>query len=194
MDKDVTKTTDGQDVVKDGQSTAQPVAQPAAQPAADPAASPATDPPAAEAGKMYTDAQLAELKASWQQEYEQAQSAEKDFAKMTPEQKAQKLLDDAKAESTRLLAELADRDLADYARGKLSEVELPAAALSFIKGKDQADTDARIKAFGELLAAGVQAGVEKRFKDNGYTPRSSAAGNPKDGKTKKARGVAINEK
>lgn len=149
---------------------------------------------AATSGKTYTDEQLADLKAQWQRDYEQTQSQAKDFEKMTPEQQAQKRLDNEKAETARLKAELADRDLTDYARGKIVEAELPADALAFVKGKDTADTDARIKTFSAMLAAGVQAGVEKRFKGNGYTPRRSAAGKTEEASKKRARGVTYNDK
>lgn len=184
-----TKTTEMENQTQEQQATASGAGDPnAAPPAADGAAA---DQQAA-AGKNYTDEQLAELKVQWQQEYEQSKAAEKDFKNLTPEQQAQKRLDDQKAETARLQAELADRDLTDYARGKISEAKLPADALTFIKGKDQADTDAKIKAFSALLASGVQAGVEERFKTNGYTPRSSAAGASDASGSKKTRGVAIN--
>jgi hypothetical protein len=184
MGEEETKTnTTGQETEK----------QPAAPPATPPATEPAAGKPGAE-GKIYTEAQLAELQAKWEEEYKANQAAEKDFAKMTPAQKAQKLLDDQKAETAKLQAQLTDRDLTDYARGELAKAELPAGALAFVKGKDTTDTDARIKEFTALLAAGVQSGVEKRFKNAGYTPRGTSAGSTDDGKAQKPRGVTINEK
>lgn len=142
-------------------------------------------------GKTYTEEQLAELKSTWQHEYEQSKEAEKDFKTLTPEQQSQKQLDDQKAETARLQAELADRDLADYARSKISEANLPTDAIVFVKGKDQADTDAKIKSFSGLLASGVQAGIEERFKTNGYTPRNSAAGSDGKDNAKAQRGVSV---
>lgn len=190
MDENTKTTEQEQETTETGQQTAQPGADPASTKPA--AADPAADPAKAAAGKTYTDAELEALKTTWQQEYEQTQAAEKDFAKMTPAQQAQKLLEDEKSETARLKAELVDRDLTDYARGKIADTGLPTDALSFVKGKDQADTDARIKAFSAMLAAGVQAGVEARFKSNGYTPRGTAATNTGESGEKKQRGVTIN--
>lgn len=141
---------------------------------------------------LYTAAQLEAFKAQWQQAYEQSKAEEQDFAKMTPVQQAKQLLEEQKAETARLQAALADRDLTDYARDQLQTAEMSVEALAFIKGKDRADTDAKLKAFGALLATGVQAGVEKRFQGNGYTPRGSAAGKAADAGKMRARGVVYN--
>ncbi len=187
MENDVTKTTatEGEELENGqlvGQTDTNPAASNAGAGTAD-GGSTAADQQAAATGKTYTDEQLADLKAQWQQEYEQSQAQAKDFAKLTPAQQIQKLQ-----------ADLADRDLTDYARSKMEEAKLPSDALTFIKGKDQADTDAKIKAFSALLAAGVQSGVEGRFQQNGYTPRGSAAGKTEEGSKKRTRGVTYNEK
>lgn len=194
MENEATKTTDPEQQTQQAAAPADPPAKAPETPPATGAATKDAETTPSATEKTYTAADLESLKAQWQEEYEQGKAAEKDFAKMTPEQQAQKLLDDQKAETARLQAELADRDLADYTRGKLAEAQLPAEALAFVKGKDQADTDTRIKDFGKLLADGIQAGVDKRFKNNGYTPRGSAAGNTGDGQGKKHRGVSIVEK
>lgn len=154
----------------------------------------ATTPPPVPEGTLYTDAQLQALKATWLTEQQAAQSAEQDFEKMTPEQQAQKQLEDQKTETARLQAELKARDLADYARCEISKAQLPPEALAFVTGSDNAEIDTKIKVFAALLATGVQAGVNQRFQQNGYTPRGSAVSDTGADCKKRSRGVTFNEK
>lgn len=151
----------------------------------------APEAPAEPEGTRYTAKQLEELKKTWETEYKQQQSVQKAFEEMTPEEQAQKLLADQQAENERLQAQIADRDLTDYARGLIAKEELPADSLDFIKGKDEQDTDKRATTFKAMLANGIQEGVEKRFKGNGYTPRGSSSGLDEGSSKRTHRGVSI---
>lgn len=49
-----------------------------------------------------------------------------------------------------------------------------------MKGKDLEETRERLQAFQDLVGRAVQAGVEARFRETGYTPRTggSSPGSP----------------
>jgi len=81
---------------------------------------------------------------------------------MTPEQKV-----------AFLEAERADAKLLDFARGEITKAGLPVESLSFLKGKDEAETTSRITAFKTMYDTAVQAAVEARFKSAGYDPATS---------------------
>ena len=99
--------------------------------------------------------------------FKQEQENSKDYDKMTPEQKV-----------AHLEAQMADKTLSELAVKKLGEAGLSAECLPFIKGKDEADTTGKITAFKTMYDAAVQAGIEKRFKDNGYNPNVGSTKQP----------------
>lgn len=140
-------------------------AEPAA-PATVPAPTQA-DPPAEPTAKTYTEAELEDAKQKALDAFKAQQEASKDYDKMTPEQKVAYLEAQAK-----------DKELSDKALQKLNEKGIDASVLPFIKGKDEADTEARINSFKTLLDAQVQAGVEARFKAAGTNPPAADGGNP----------------
>lgn len=93
------------------------------------------------------------------EKYIKEQANAKDYDKMTPEQKVAYLETQEK-----------DRKLSDFARDEISKAKLPNESLAFLKGSDEADTTAKVQAFKTMYEAAVQAGVDERFKSNGYNP------------------------
>lgn len=147
-----------------------PVTLPAAEPPvpanpADPAvpADPATEAKPAEAAKSFTQQDMDTAVQTALTKFKQEQENAKDFDKMTPEQKV-----------TYLQAQMADKALSESAVKKLGEAGLPTDFVALVKGKDEADTEARIQTLKNQYDSAVQAGVEKRFKDNGYTPPANS--------------------
>ncbi|MEA4825789.1 MAG: DUF4355 domain-containing protein, partial [Clostridium sp.] len=63
------------------------------------------------------------------------------------------------------------QELASFTRTKLAELEVPEGASKFITGEDEETITKNAKEFKDLLSKLVQEGVDKRFKDNGYTPQ-----------------------
>jgi hypothetical protein len=104
----------------------------------------------------------------------------KDFEKMTAEEKV-----------VYLQKQMADEKLVGYTTQKLSAAGLPVEFSSFVKGTDEKDTDERIKTLKAAYDKGVQAGVDQRFKANGYVPKGTAAGQPGDEAKKRPRGVSV---
>lgn len=162
-------------------------AQPAAgagtgTPAAAPAKPANTEPakPQEPPAKAYTEAELQAATAQALAEYKRHLEDAKDYEKMTAEEKV------AFLEQQRV-----NDKLAQYTTAKLAAQELPLDLLPFVQGKDEADTDGRLKAFRAAYDKGVQAGVEKRFKANGYLPRGTAAGEPGKETAKRSRGVSV---
>lgn len=152
-----------------------PASVPPAAPTA-PAAPPAADPPA----KTYTDADLAAAKAEALAEYQKHLEEAKDYDKMTPEEKVIYL--EAQRETDKLT---------QMATAKLAAQELPVELLEFVRGKDEADTDAKLKIVKAIIDKATQVGVDKRFKDNGYLPKGSAVTTSPDGGQKRERGVKV---
>ncbi len=158
-----------------------PAAPPAAPPApAAPAATPAPAAPTAPV-KTYTEADVTAAKEAAIAEYKKHLEDAKDYEKMTPEEKV-----------AYLEAQRADDKLSAYTTQKLSGAGVPAELLQFAKGKDEADTDARIKELKAVIDKGVQAGVDARFKNNSYVPRGSATAEGAAADTKpRPRGVTV---
>ena len=75
---------------------------------------------------------------------------------------------------TKLYDERADAKLLDFARGEITKAGLPVESLSFLKGKDEAETASRVTAFKTMYDTAVQAAVEARFKSAGYDPAKSS--------------------
>lgn len=136
-------------------------------------------------GKVYTEEDLSALREKWLKEDSEAKQKEEELKKLSPEQQAI-----ARAEA--LEKEVADMKLTNYARTQMIAADIPENAISLVKGKDEADTDARIKAFGEILTAGIQMGVEKRFQEHGHTPKGNSAGKSEGNeKSRRSSGVQI---
>lgn len=158
-------------------TTMDPTTTPAPTTVTPPAADPATTLPATEQETTYSAADVEALKKQWAQDTEkaaqEAAARAEELAKLGEAEREKKLREESEAELSRLKAQIADKELTEYTRTKVDGAALPASAVDFIKGKDEADTDQRIKAFGEMFTAAVQEGVEARFKENGYTPRRS---------------------
>lgn len=151
---------------------ATPPADPPADPKpADPApadpkpADPPADPNPADPAKTFTqkeyDDAVTSAATAAVEKYMKEQANAKDYDKMTPEQKVAYLESQAK-----------DRKLSDFARDEISKAGLPADALAFLKGSDEADTTTKVQAFKTMYEAAVQIGVDARFKSAGYDPVS----------------------
>lgn len=152
-----------------------------AEPATTAPAAPLTSPPAADPpAKTYTDAELAAARAEAVTEYQKHLEEAKDYDKMTPEEKV-----------TYLEAQRETDKLTQMATAKLAAQELPVELLEFVRGKDEADIDTKIKAVKTIIDKTAQTGVEKRFKDNGYLPKGSAVTANPDGSQKRERGVKV---
>lgn len=104
----------------------------------------------------------------------------KDFEKMTADEKV-----------VYLQKQMADEKLSGYTTQKLSTAGLPVEFAAFVKGTDEKDTDERIKTLKAAYDKGVQAGVDQRFKANGYVPKGTAAGQPGEEEKKRPRGVSV---
>lgn len=170
-------------------------ADPAADPApADPAPKPAdpapkpSDPALKEPAKGAENAYTAEqLEAEKQkaadvavEAYKKHLEEAKDFEKMTAEEKV-----------VYLQNQMADEKLTGYTTQKLSDAGLPVELAAFVKGSDEKGTDERIKTLKAAYDKGVQAGVEQRFKANGYVPRGTAATQLDNESKKRTRGVSV---
>lgn len=131
-----------------------------------------TPPPAEEKKpETYTPEQVEAMKKQWQEdarkEVEAAAKKEAELAKLSEVEKEKKLREETEARFAELQAKVADNELTEYARKQLSDAKLPAEALPFVKGADEKATAERVKAFGTMYAAAVQAGVDERFKAAG---------------------------
>jgi hypothetical protein len=163
---------------------ATPPADPATPPETPPVTPPPETPPTTPPAATVTAEQLATAKkqaaddavAAYKQHLEEA----KDFEKMTADEKV-----------VYLQQQMADEKLTGYTTQQLSASGLPAELASFVKGTDEKDTDERIKTLKAAYDKGVQAGVEQRFKANGYIPKGTAAGQPGDEGKKRPRGVSV---
>lgn len=167
----------------DGGGAATPPAEPApADPApkpVDPATPPETSPDATVTAEQLETAKKQaadDAVAAYKQHLEEA----KDFEKMTADEKV-----------VYLQKQMADEKLTGYTTQQLSASGLPAELASFVKGTDEKDTDERIKTLKVAYDKGVQAGVEQRFKGNGFVPKSTAAGQAGDEAKKRPRGVSV---
>lgn len=178
-----------------GGAAAQPAdptpADPAPQPA-DPALNPADPAPkepakpepakgtesAITAEQLETEKQQAAAAAvdSYKKHLEEA----KDFEKMTDAEKV-----------VYLQNQMTNEKLSGYTTKQLSAAGLPVELASFVKGSDEKDTDERVKTLKAAYDKGVQAGVEQRFKANGYVPKGTAAGQPGDETKKRPHGVSV---
>lgn len=164
-----------------GGGAADPSVDPPATPASmAPAAPLAAPPPADPPAKTYTDTELATARAEAVVEYQKHLEEAKDYDKMTPEEKV-----------TYLEAQRETDKLTQLTTAKLAAQELPVELLEFVRGMDEADTDARIKEIKGIIDKAAQVGVDKRFKDNGYLPKGSAVTASPDGSQKRERGVKI---
>lgn len=181
-----------------GGAAAQPAdpapADPAAQPAdpaakpADPAAKPTdpaakpTDPAAkpADPTPALTTEQLEAAKQQAVDEYKKHLEEAKDFEKMTADEKV-----------VYLQKQMADEKLTGYTTNQLSVAGLPVELAAFAKGTDEKDTNERLKTLKAAYDKGVQAGVEKRFKANGYVPKETAADSSAAEKKARPRGVSV---
>lgn len=127
-----------------------------------------TDPkPADPPAKTYTEAEVEAARTEAVAAYKAHLEEAKDYDKMTAEEKV-----------AYLEARAADDKLTAYAAQKLSAEKLPAELSAFAKGKNEADTDERVKSLKAVIAKAVQDGVDARFKGNHFVPRSSASGSP----------------
>ncbi len=138
-----------------------------------------TDPEA----KTYTEAELEAARQQAVEAYKQHLEEAKDYEKMTPEEKVAYL--EKQREEDRI---------ARYATEKLSAQNLPVELLPFVQGPDEAGTDERLKTFKAAYDKAVQAGVEARFKLNGYIPRGSAASASERSEQKQARPRGVSMK
>lgn len=178
-----------------GCAAAQPADPALAEPApvpADPAPKPA-DPtpkepekkePVKEAENAYTAEQLETEKQKAAdaavEAYKKHLDEAKDFEKMTDAEKV-----------TYLQKQMADEKLTGYTTQKLINSGLPVEMAAFVKGSDEKETDERIKTLKAAYDKGVQAGVEQRFKANGYVPKGTAAGRTGEEAEKRPRGVSV---
>ncbi|MEG1084601.1 MAG: DUF4355 domain-containing protein [Hydrogenoanaerobacterium sp.] len=135
-----------------------------------------TAPPA----KTYSEDEVQAVTQKALDEYKQHLAEAKDYEKMTAEEKVEYL--EKQRESDKL---------AQYTTAQLVAQELPPELLQFVQGSTEADTNERIKTFKAAYDKGVQAGVEKRFKANGYLPRGTAAGETNEETSKRPRGVTV---
>lgn len=126
--------------------------------------------------KTFTQADIETMKKEWAKEAKkQADEAAKkaeELAKLSEEEKKQKLLEEANAKAAELEKKIKEQELTNFTRSKLTELEVPESAFKFITGDDEETITENAKEFKELLSKLVQEGVDKRFKDNGYTPPS----------------------
>lgn len=104
----------------------------------------------------------------------------KDFEKMTAEEKV-----------VYLQKQMADEKLSGYTAQQLSVAGLSVELATFVKGSDEKDTDERIKTLKTAFDKAVQAGVEQRFKVNGYVPKGTAAAQLGEESKKRPRGVFV---
>lgn len=133
--------------------------------------------------KTYTEAELEAARQQAVEAYKQHLEEAKDYEKMTPEEKVAYL--EKQREEDRI---------ARYATEKLSVQNLPVELLPFVQGPDEAGTDERLKTFKAAYDKAVQAGVEARFKLNGYIPRGTAASASDRGEQKQARPRGVSMK
>ncbi len=153
--------------------------------AADPAPKePGKAEPAKGAENTYTTEQLETEKqkaaAAAVEAYKKHLDEAKDFEKMTDAEKV-----------VYLQKQMADEKLTGYTSQKLTDAGLPVDLAAFVKGSDEKDTDERIKTLKAAYDKGVQAGVEQRFKANGYVPKGTAAGKTDEETKKRPRGVSV---
>lgn len=129
----------------------------------------------AETPKTFSAADIENMKKEWAKEAKkQADEAAKkaeELAKLSEDEKKQKLLEEANAKAAELEQKIKQQELANFTRAKLTELEVPEAASKFIIGEDEEAITKNAKEFKDLLSKLVQEGVDKRFKDNGYTPQ-----------------------
>lgn len=132
--------------------------------------------------KTFTEADIEALKKEWAKEAKkQADEAAKkaeELAKLSEDEKKQKLLEEANARAAELEKKIKQQELANFTRTKLVELEVPEEASKFIIGEDEETIIKNAKEFKNLLSKLVQEGVDKRFKDNGYTPQGGNGNTP----------------
>lgn len=135
----------------------------ATNPAPSPAPPAPADPkPAETPAKTFTEAEVEAAKAEAIAAYKAHLDEAKDYEKMTPEEKVAYL--EAKAESDKLAA---------YTTQQLAAASMPVELVKYVQGKTEAETNEHIKDIKALLEKGVQEGVNARFKQNSFIPRSS---------------------
>lgn len=139
-----------------------------------------TDPPKSEPAKTYTDADLEAARQKAVEDYKRHLEEVKDYDKMTPEEKV-----------AHLEKQMAEEKLARYTAEAVTEAGMDASLAEFAKGGDEKSTDDRVKALKTVFDKAVQAGVEGRFKEIGYTPRMGGVGSPAGETAKKPRGVTV---
>lgn len=125
--------------------------------------------------KTFTEADIEAFKKEWAKEAKkQADEAAKkaeELAKLSEDEKKQKLLEEANSKVLEYEKKIKAQELASFTRAKLTELEVPEGASKFIAGEDEETITKNAKEFKDLLSKLVQEGVDKRFKDNGYTPQ-----------------------
>lgn len=138
------------------------------------------EPPKEGEAKTYTEADLEAARKAGEEEARRHFKETTDYEKMTPEEKV-----------AHLEKQMAEEKLTRYTADALSKAGMDATLAEYVKGSDEASTDERVKAFKEVFDKAVQAGVEGRFKDIGYTPRAGGVGSPVAEGVKKPRGVSV---
>lgn len=124
--------------------------------------------------KTFTETEIESMKKEWAKEskkqVDEAAKKAEELAKLTDDEKKQKLLEDANSKVLEYEKKIKEQELANFTRSKLTELEVPENASKFIVGDDEETITKNAKEFKDLLSKLVQDGVDKRFKDNGYTP------------------------
>lgn len=125
--------------------------------------------------KTFTETDIEAMKKEWAKEAKkQADEAAKkaeELAKLSEDEKKQKLLEEANLKVQEYEKRIKEQELLNFTRSKLAELEVPEGASKFIIGGDEETITKNAKEFKDLLSKLVQDGVDKRFKDNGYTPQ-----------------------
>ncbi len=84
-------------------------------------------------------------------------------AKMSAEEKAAEDIKDLKDKNSRLLAEIAHRDLVAYGHSIAAKYNVPSSMVTRLVGKTNEETETNMKSFSDEYNKAVQAGVDSRL-------------------------------
>lgn len=155
----------------------------APEPTADPEPAPASEPtiPVAQVDRIVqakVDKAMAETRKENAQLKQQLERERK--AKLTEDEVRQLELEEREKTIADREKELQDRLNREHAQKALREVGLDDGSetafylVDFVIGEDEDEIKGKVKTLKDLVDKAVAAEVNKRFKDNGYTPKKSA--------------------
>lgn len=130
--------------------------------------------------KAFTQEQLQQAREEAVEEYKRHLEEAQDYEKMTAEEKV-----------AYLERQRAEEKLERYAAEKLVDAGLPTDFTRYVKATDEKAIESGIQQLKAVFDKNVQAGVEARFRRDGYEPRGTGFGKTGAASMPRPRGVSL---